>query len=733
MRAYWPPEPAENYPGRAIRRALTFFCVLGGLTGLAITLLYWRKNFVEFPLQGASNLLVVLFLLTAPVTIVNRLRAAAASWIVLGVSFVLVVFLAFAQDGLLSVKSQFMLSIVMIATLMLGLRGGILFGSAALATVVCLHLLRDSIGGNLNVNFNADDMSFLLAVGLSATIVFVVLGAGVFAREMERAIKHLQAARRKAQAADKAKSRILATVGHELRTPLAGIMHMTQLLEKNASTSDRASVIKTIEQSSDALLAVIDDILDTTTIESQTLPLARKPFSLVSVAENILRLLQGNAKEKGLNLRLRSHIDMPSAVLGDSVRIGQVLTNLVSNAIKYTDYGVVSIELSAELQDDVVGVEIKVSDTGIGIADAQQQTIFEPFAKSPEAPAATSDGIGLGLFIVKGIVDSMHGEIGVISAPGHGSQFKISLPLAAAPVEPAPTQGFQIDSAFYVTEHPKCMIAESLIRPCVKTLTTFDSVKRLREAMLAGAAQPALIVLCENADNRYALLTAEVLRGDTLTANVPLLLLTDEISTDRLQQCYTLPQTRLMPLPATPADFQRNLQSLLNTDQRQAPRSSVEVPDTSPVAEHVSGCGERVLVAEDNPINRLYLQKLLPMHGFVAEFAVNGEEAVSLYSERPFDVILMDISMPVLDGVGATQKIREIEVAHCRTRTPVIALTAYAAESDLERFLGAGLDDYVGKPYKMALLVDKILAWTKQDALQTGEWVASEGIDHQLS
>ena len=702
-KAYWPVVTVDALPNAAIHRALAVFCLLGSLMAIGVTLLFAHKNFVVYPLQGILQMVMALALLLAPVAMALGVSVRWTAHAVIGLCFVGLTYLCFNIDGLLSSKAIFFVSLAMTSVLMFGPAVGGLWTLATIAVLVALHTFRDGIRGNLTDSFTVDDMSLVMLVGLTTTLLFVLVGGAVFVREMQRAIRGLREARVEAQAADRAKSRFIASIGHELRAPLTGIQHIATLLEDNATSADRLRLIKTVGSSSQSLLTVIDDILDVAKLESRGVKLVEKPFNLRVVAERVLHLLSGKASAKSLSLRLLSQPDMPAMLHGDPVRIGQVVSNLVDNAIKYTDYGVVSIELTAVRDGDHVIAEIRVADTGVGIAEADQAQIFEPFTQND---AQGADGVGLGLSIVHGLVTAMHGQINLLSEPGHGSQFRITLPLRQAPVEAeVPPASAKLDVGVWAVAATGGVEGMSLetLHAIAASVRTFDNPDKLVEELRVAAAPPDVVVLADSHAHRYALRAAEVIRRLPQGGNLPVQIITDELTTDRLQRLYRLADCRMLLLPATPADILGTIELLT--------ASSAAPADDQGRAGDEGARRARLLIAEDNAINRSFLQRFLPTDRFDVSYAVDGADAIDCWRDHPFDLVLMDISMPVLDGVEATQEIRRLEAELPRARTPIVALTAYSTLSDRQRFDAAGIDDYLAKPYRLGDMIRTIERW----------------------
>jgi signal transduction histidine kinase/ActR/RegA family two-component response regulator len=372
----------------------------------------------------------------------------------------------------------------------------------------------------------------------------------------------LEAARKLAEQASQAKSEFLGKVSHEIRTPMNGVMGMIDVLRDTKLDAQQKELADIAYSSSESLMAIINDILDFSKIEAGKLQLEFRPFALKSTLVSVTQLFSGSASRKGLSLELDIAADLPEFTQGDALRFRQVLSNLVGNAIKFTERGAVTV--SAWSQQGGRELAVRVADTGIGIEPAALATIFDPFVQADNSNARRFGGTGLGLSIVKNLAEAMGGGISVASTPAKGSTFTLRLPLAAAP-------------------------APALV------------------------SEPAIAAL--------------------------------------------------LPLQ-----------------------------------------GMRVLLVEDNEINRRLAEYILDKFGCVRESAIHGKEALAKLETASFDVVLMDCQMPVMDGFEATAAIREREQRTGAPRIPIIAVTANAAESDRELCLAHGMDDYLSKPYTVAAL-----------------------------
>jgi signal transduction histidine kinase/DNA-binding response OmpR family regulator len=505
----------------------------------------------------------------------------------------------------------------------------------------------------------------------------------------------LETARIAAEAASRAKSAFLANMSHEIRTPMNGVVGMAELLCDTTLTEDQRLFAETIRSSGEALLVIINDILDYSKIEAERLTLHPEPFDLERAIHEIAMLLQPRAREKGIDLLIDYDMFLPTRYVGDPGRLRQVLTNLMGNAVKFTEKGhvlvrVVGMENASGQQD----LHISVEDTGIGIAPENLDAIFGEFNQVESQQNRKFEGTGLGLAITQRLIERMEGAVWVDSELGKGScfGFRVSLPVAedSAPVV-APIsikRVLAVDDQFInrtILERQlaPCGIAVTLCRSAAEALLALDTASF--DVILTDYEMPDM--------NGLELACAIRAKG----RNTPIMLLTSNPSSARDEDGYQH-LASVVQKPILRADLYRRLNALAGYVELALP------PAPPPVSQEARLM--RVLVAEDNRTNQLVFQKMVREAKIDLRFANNGLEAVEQFKSFVPDMIFMDISMPEMDGKDAARTIRSLEGG--ASHVPIVALTAHAMDGDEVAILDAGIDRYMTKPLRKPMILDTI-------------------------
>ncbi len=533
--------------------------------------------------------------------------------------------------------------------------------------------------------------------------------------ERKRAEVQLRAAKEAADSASVAKSRFLANMSHEVRTPLNAVLGLTELLQSTPLTGEQKEYVNLVHQSGESLLVLINDVLDYSKLEAGKMKLAREPFNLPELVGDTLKSLALGAYAKGLGLVADVEGDVPTVLVGDAVRLRQILVNLIGNGIKYTEHGEVVVRVELDTQTERhASLHFSIRDTGIGIPDEMRAAIFDAFEQADTTRTRKYGGTGLGLSIVSNLTELMQGRIWAESEMDRGSTFHFTAQFEVDPSEQPHDECLEALSGktvLIVDEHEaSCQVIKKQLRNWDMRPETAPNLKEAA-GLFRSAGHYDLMLIDPSLSDSEGFLLAAKMRAD----GVPVvMMLSAGRQSGNIARCESMGISAYVMKPVKRSELLEAVSFALGiTSTSGHADDAVELLHTTREL--------KVLVAEDSLVNQKLAVGLLSIRGHEVVVVKNGKEAVEAVRRQPFDLVLMDVQMPEMDGLDATRAIRARQKKDQGFRIPIIAMTAHASDADRQRCLAAGMDAYISKPIRSNTLFQMIASAVSGDSPPTVE------------